>query len=368
MEEKYLHALNIILRPGNTRLEALISHFGSATEAWHASENDILFCPTLSQDAKDLLRRNRSMIDPDKEWHVLRKSGVSSVAKPDPGYPAALREIPDAPYLLYARGTYDFSSPRPLIAIVGSRKYTSYGEQAAYRIGSDLARSGCTVVSGLAFGIDALAHHAALEAGAETIAVMGNGLDDASLYPRTNVALARKIAGHGALLSEYPPGTKANSYTFPARNRIIAGLSIGTVVIEAAEESGSLITARLALDYGREVFAVPGSIFSPVSVGTHRLIREGAKIVTSVRDILDEFPQTARPAETEEPHRTPEHPSLSPEEKQVLACLSHEPLHIDKIVRSARLETSQTSGVLAMLEIKGIVRNIGGMNYIRMQM
>jgi DNA processing protein len=194
---------------------------------------------------------------------------------------------------------------------------------------------------------------------------MGNGLDDASLYPRNNVALAQRIAAHGALVSEYPPGTQANAYTFPMRNRIIAGMSLGVVVIEAAEESGGLITARLALDYDREVFAVPGSIFSPVSTGTNRLIREGAKIVTSVSDILEEFPVLAPQARGGDTAAREAPASLSPEEQTVLRCLSHEPLHIDKIVRSARLETSQTSGVLAMLEIKGIVRNIGGMNYIK---
>lgn len=366
MDRKYLHTLNLILKPGNDRLETLIRIFGSGEAAWNAPENDILFSADLSQKTKDLLLEGRRSIDPDREWHHFQTHGMILLSKSDPSYPKLLQEAPDSPYILYVRGTYDWSCPRPLVAIVGSRKYTSYGERVAYRLGEDLARSGCIVVSGLAYGIDALAHEASLEAGMETIAVMGNGLDDASLYPRNNVTLARRIAEHGALVSEYPPGTPANTYTFPMRNRIIAGMSLGVVVIEAAEESGSLITARLALDYNREVFAIPGSIFSPVSTGTNRLIREGAKIVTSVSDILEEFPAlmpTAQPGDTA---ATRASAGLSPEEQKVLHCLSHEPLHVDKIIQAATLETAAVSSILSMLEIKGLVKNVGGMNYIKL--
>jgi DNA processing protein len=365
MDSKYLHALNLILKPGNDRLETLVGLFGSGEAIWNAPENDILFSADLTQKTKDLLLEGRHSVDPNLEWKRLLLSGISFLSKSDPSYPELLREASDSPYVLYARGTYDWSGSRPLIAIVGSRKYTSYGERAAYRLGEDLARAGCIVVSGLAYGIDALAHEAALETGMETLAVMGNGLDDASLYPRNNVSLAQKIAGHGALISEYPPGTQANSYTFPMRNRIIAGMSLGVVVIEAAEESGSLITAKLALDYNREVFAVPGSIFSPVSIGTNKLIKEGAKIVTSVQDILEEFPIPIPQKSTGPEAPTAAQTKLSLEEQKVLSCLSHEPLHVDKIIQAATLETAAVNSILSMLEIKGFARNIGGMNYIR---
>ncbi len=365
MDRKYLHALNLILKPGNDRLETLVGIFGSGETVWNAPENDILFSADLSQKTKDLLLKGRCSINPDQEWKRFQTHSIILLSKSDPSYPELLREALDSPYILYARGTYDWSRPRPLIAIVGSRKYTNYGERAAYRLGEDLARSGCVVVSGLAYGIDALAHEAALEAGMETIAVMGNGLDDASLYPRNNVALAKRIAGHGALVSEYPPGTPANTYTFPMRNRIIAGMSLGVVVIEAAEESGSLITARLALDYNREVFAIPGSIFSPVSTGTNRLIREGAKIVTSVSDILEEFPALIPATQSDDTAITGASAGLSPEEQRVLRCLSHEPIHVDKIIQAATLETAAVSSILSMLEIKGLVKNVGGMNYIK---
>jgi DNA processing protein len=365
MDEIYLHALNLILKPGNDRLETLMRCFDSGKSIWDAQENDILFSADLSQKTKNLLLKGRSCINPNQEWKRFQTSGMTLLSKSDATYPPLLREAPDSPYILYVRGTYDWAQSKPFIAIVGSRKYTSYGEQVAYRIGEDLARSGCIVVSGLAYGIDALAHEAALEAGAETIAVMGNGLDDASLYPRNNVTLAKRIARHGALISEYPPGTQANSYTFPMRNRIISGMSLGVVVIEAAEESGSLITARLAIDYNREVFAVPGSIFSPVSIGTNRLIREGAKIVTSVKDILEEFPGLEPSIKTDTSAEINVPATLSPEEQKILKCLSHEPLHVDKIIQAATLETAVVNSILSILEIRGFVKNIGGMNYIK---
>lgn len=365
MDKKYLHAFNLAPGVSGRTIGILLERFGNAEGAWNASENDILFCADIDAKAKDAVLCGRKNIDPDKEWESFLSLGISALAKSDPLYPSLLQQIPDAPCLLYVRGAYDFALERPMIAIVGSRKHTSYGEQASYRLAEDLARAGVIVVSGLAYGIDALAHKAALEAGAETLAVMGNGLADRSLYPRAHVPLAQRIAEQGALISEYPPDTRANSYTFPARNRIIAGMTLGTVVIEAAEESGSLITASLALDYNREVFAVPGSIFSLASFGTNRLLRQGAKIVTSVRDILEEFPGLAR-EETLSPAPGAAVPkNLSSEEEKILALLSHEPLHVDKIIKAATLETATVNSLLALLEIKGLAKNIGSMNYIR---
>ena len=361
-DHRYLHALRLVPHIGPKTLAALIDHFGDAEAAWHAT--DLSGC-SISEKAKTSLRNARHTVDPDAEWETLQTHAIRLLARTDAEYPRLLKEIPDAPYVLYARGSYTFD-PKPLITIVGSRQLTDYGERVTRTLATDLVRAGCGVVSGLAFGIDAVAHRAALEAGGETIAVLGNGLDDASIAPQSHLSLAHAILPHGALLSEYPLGTKAETFTFPARNRIMAGMSLGTVVVEAAEGSGTLITARLALDYNREVFAVPGSIFSSVSVGTHRLIKEGAVLVASVRDILEALPLARASADPAAPDASAARASLSPDEACVFALLSREPLHIDNIAKLSKLGTSQVNSLLALMEIQGIVRNIGGMNYIKM--
>ena len=282
----------------------------------------------------------------------------------DEKYPRLLKEIPDAPMVLFTRGNYNWEE-KPLIAIVGSRKFTTYGEQCAYHLATDLARAGYVVVSGLAFGIDSIAHKAALDAGSETLAVLAGGINDTSISPQTHLPLARNVMHSGALISEYPPGFQANEGTFPARNRIVSGMCLGTLVIEAPERSGALITARLALDYNREVFAVPGSIFSPLSAGTNSLIKAGAKIVTSVQDILEEFPLPEKRIPSSQNTLFPKKNSLSQEEERILSFLSHEPIHVDKIVKAVRLETSSVNSLLGLLEIKGLIRNVGGMNYTK---
>lgn len=365
-ELKYLHALRLTPEVGNKTLKSLIEHFGSAEAVWHADAPELRKANEVGPKTADAIIASRERIHIGKAWEILEKNQIGIIPFTDRRYPTLLKEIPDAPYLLYVRGNFDWSASFSPIAIVGSRKYTSYGDQSAFRLASDLARAGYTIVSGLAFGIDAIAHKAALDAGRETLAVMGNGLDEACLYPRTNVPLAHAIERNGALVSEYPPGTRVNEGTFPARNRIIAGMSLGTVVIEADEMSGSLITARLALEYDREVFAVPGSIFSSVSRGCNQLIKQGAKIVTGVQDILEELPAPVRRTTGNTESGTARHGSLSDQEEKMLSCLSHEPLHVDKVARQAKLSAAETGSLLAMMEIKGIVRNIGGMNYIKL--
>ncbi|OGI14268.1 MAG: DNA protecting protein DprA [Candidatus Moranbacteria bacterium RIFCSPHIGHO2_01_FULL_54_31] len=360
-----LYALSLIPGIGHKTLRALMEHFGSPEAVWTADEPSLLAVAGLRPKTLAALVSGRTTIDPEREWDTITRQGIGILAYTDDAYPSLLKEIPDAPALLFVRGQYDWS-PKPLIAIVGSRKFTSYGEQAAHRFATDLAAAGYVVVSGLAFGIDSIAHKAALEAGAETLAILGSGVDDASIAPQSHLPLGRAVMQAGALISEYRPGTKANEGTFPARDRIIAGMTLGTVVIEAPEKSGALITARLALDYNREVFAVPGSVFSPSSLGTNALIRSGAKIVTSVQDILEEFPLPEKPLARGENAASARTLSLAPEEKSILAALSHEPLHVDKIIKAARLETSSANSILALLEIKGLIRDVGGMHYIRM--
>lgn len=361
----YFHALRTMPGVGNGTLKLLFEHFGSGEAIWRASASDILGLSLKSNKTKETLAHGRKDIDPEKEFEKITRQGINILAFTDEKYPKLLKEIPDAPMLLYVRGNYDWED-KPLISIVGSRKFTSYGEQAAQRLATDLARAGYVVVSGLAFGIDSIAHKAALEAGSETLAVLGSGVDETSVSPQSHLLLSRAVTNSGALLSEYLPGTKAEKGTFPARDRIIAGMTLGTVVIEAPETSGALITARLALDYNREVFAVPGSIFSPSSIGTNSLLKAGAKIVTSVQDILEELPPLpSRKNASEKTSEFTPH-GLSSEEEKILALLSHEPLHVDKIMKAARLETSSANSVFTLLEIKGLIRNVGGMHYIRL--
>ncbi|MFZ2300192.1 MAG: DNA-processing protein DprA [Candidatus Moraniibacteriota bacterium] len=360
-----LYALSLIPGIGSKTLRDMVAHLGSAEAVWEADEETLLSINGLGPKTVAALITGKRTIDPNKEWESITKQGVEVLAFTDETYPHLLKEIPDAPALLYVRGNYAWQD-KPLIAIVGSRKFTAYGEQAAHRFATDLAAAGYIVVSGLAFGIDSIAHKAALEAGSETLAVLGSGIDDPCITPQSHLPLAKAVMRSGALISEYPPGTKATEGTFPARNRIMAGMSLGTLVIEAADRSGTLITARLALDYNREVFAVPGSIFAPSSLGTNALIRAGAKIVTSVQDILEEFPLPERTPASAAATARADNATLSQEEKRILALLSHEPVHVDKIVKASTLGTSSASSALSLLEIKGFARNIGGMNYIKM--
>jgi DNA processing protein len=343
-----------------------MSAFSSGEAAWIA-DADMLLSTGMSRDTMDAIVAGRRTIDPEREQDALDESGIRILLWTDDDFPTLLREAPFPVSLLYVRGTFDEWN-RPMVAIVGSRQHTAYGRQSAERIAEDLSQAGIVVVSGLAYGIDSVAHGAALRASGITIAVLGDGLDDASIHPKDHLPLATRIMESGALISEYPPGTPAGRGTFPARNRIIAALSLGVVVVEAAEKSGSLITALHALECGRDVFAVPGSIFSPASTGTHRLIRDGAKLVRGVGDILEELPLQEsgnlqlKGAESS-PKPIPD--NLSIEEQKLLSILSHEAMQVDEIIKSSHLGTSEAGSALTMLELKGLVKNIGGMNYIR---
>ena len=287
----------------------------------------------------------------------FEKYGITFLWYDDDRFPARLRELPDPPACLYWRGAY-FPDAATL-AVVGSRKATNYGRQVAEELVADLARSGLVIVSGLAFGIDAIAHQATLDAGGATIAVLGNGLHD--MFPSTHRALGWEIiAKDGAVISEFPPGTPPQKQNFPIRNRIIAGMSLGTLVVEAAEQSGSLITARAALDYNRDVFAVPGPITSFVSAGPHGLIRLGATLVTSAHDILTALNLEQLDEETEARAIVPD----SPIEATLLPLLSRVPIQLDELIRSSELEAAVVSSALTLMEIKGRARNLGGNRYV----
>ncbi len=362
----YWHCFRKIPGIGQTRLRSLMASFTTGEEAWSADAAS-LKRTGMSQDTMDAIVAGRHTIDPGREQSDLERNGIRILLASDGNFPTLLREAPFPISLLYVRGAFDEWN-RPMIAIVGSRRHTAYGRQVAERIAEDLSHAGIVVVSGLAYGIDSVAHGATLRADGATIAVLGDGLDDASIHPKDHLPLAARIMESGALLSEYPPGTAAGRGTFPARNRIIAALSLGVVVVEAAEKSGSLITATHALECGREVFAVPGSIFSPASTGTHRLIRDGAKLVRGIGDIFEELPlhESREPkTSSDESEQKPLPENLPEEERKVLSVLSHEAMQVDEIIKSSHLGTSVVGSALTMLEIKGLTKNIGGMNYIR---
>ena len=248
------------------------------------------------------------------------------------------------------------------MAVVGTRTPTAYGREAAYHFARDIARSGVAVVSGLARGVDAMVHRPALEAGQRTIAVMGSGID--VIYPREHAGLASDIVQNGVLISEHPLGTRPNAKNFPRCNRLMSGMTLGTVVIEGREGSGALLTANHALEQDREVFAVPGNIFSPGSHGTNRLIKDlAAKLVVDYKDVLEELNLSYVGQQIEMKALFPEGES----ESEVLRRVTYDPIHIDEIIRATGLEISTVSGVLAMMELKGLVRQVGGMNYIRLK-
>lgn len=282
---------------------------------------------------------------------------INTITKDDPTYPELLAKIYHPPSELYIRG----SLPPPdalCFAVVGTRLMTAYGKQITNEIVTTLARAGIVIVSGLALGVDGEAHRATLEAGGKTIAVLGSGIDTPSVYPPRHRLLADQIvASGGAVISEYSPGSEPTRYTFPERNRIIAGLSVGTLIVEAKEGSGALITTQFALDEGREVFAVPGPVTSPTSFGPHMLIKRGATVVTCANDILDAL-GLATPAKKGEPE-------LEGAEAQIFAVLSREPMHIDAIADATKLDISELTSILALMELKDLVRNVGGMNFTK---
>lgn len=289
------------------------------------------------------------------------QDNITVIKKSSPDYPEILKEISGAPKQLYIRGKLPDNHIMNF-AIVGTRAASEYGKTLAFKIARELAELGFNIVSGLALGIDTESHLGALEGGGKTIAVVGSAIDNNSIYPASNLKLVRRIvASGGAVISEYAPGTKSEMWFFPARNRIISGLSRGVLVVEAPEKSGALITARLALEQNRDVFAIPGSIFSKNSAGANFLIKNGARVVTSVDDILEELSMTDLKIKKE----SVENNSLAEEEKIVLNIIAQEPIHIDKICETAKMTASQTLSAVSMLEIKGLIKNIGGSRFAK---
>lgn len=357
---KYLNALNKIEGIGAHKLKLLMDYFESGENIWQANFAAIVNAG-ISEKLTQTIISEREKINPDYEWELLQKENIKIISFDDLRFPSSLKEIPSSPYLLYIKGDLDVFN-NPMLAMVGSRKYTVYGKQIAESIAYDLATAGIIVVSGMAMGIDTFSHIGTLNANGKTIAVLGSGLDDKNIGPRQNFNLSKQIIANGALLSDYPYGTTATNFTFPARNRLMAGLTLGTVVVEAEEKSGTLITANLAVDFNREVFAVPGSIFSPASQGANQLIKRGAKMITGVQDILEELNLEKIKQEKVIKELIPD----SLEEELIIKILSSEAIHIDRIIKATKLNTGITSSTLAILEIKGFIKDIGGQNYIRL--
>lgn len=356
MERFYLAALQMISGIGNARLRKLLDFFGSAQQVWRASQQEIVLSRCLDEATCNKLLHNREKIDIlslAEKWH---KQGIRLCQATDSDYPALLRPIFNSPVLLYYRGTLPRTDK--LIAVVGSRRASAYGKNVAHMLGRELALGGVTVVSGAARGIDSAAHQGALMEGS-TIAVLGCGID--ITYPPENRNLLRQIAEQGAVISEYPPGTSPHAAFFPVRNRIINGLSRGVVVVEAAEKSGALITVEYALEEGRDVFAVPGSIFSQSSKGVHQLIKQGAKLIDGAGDVFEEYGWVnSRPIASIS--------QLSADEIIILNTLDYEiPLTIEEIMIKTNFSSSVISYALLQLELSGLVMEHCTHCYVRVK-
>jgi len=359
-DDKYYNALNQIPQIGSIRFHKLRNFFPNMEAAFRAPLSDLTKAG-LEPNIAEIVVTKRPTIDPDLEMEKLEREHVKLVTFNNDNYPKLLKEIYNPPAVLCVRGNFSLTENEYAIAIVGTRKISPYGKQVTPRLASDLARSGVVIVSGLALGVDEYAHRATVEAGGKTIAVLGSGIDDKSIYPAVNRSIAKRIIeSGGALISELPLYSLPLKMHFPYRNRIIAGLSLGTVVVEADVQSGALITAKSALEFNRQVFAVPGSVYNKVSQGPNNLLKMGAKAVTEASDILEELNLIAVNQEIIARKILPD----TPDEKKLLDLLSQEPTHINKLIKESGMPAQEVSSILTMMEIKGKVKNLGAMQYV----
>ena len=355
-ERAYWLGFNLIKGIGAVRLRALLDFFGDLQTAWNAPL-EALTAAGLSERLATSALAARKEVDLEARWNELERKQITLLTWNDPGYPRRLKEIDQPPPVLYLRGDLLIEDDWA-VAIVGTRRVTSYGRQVTEEVAAYLARSGIAVVSGMARGVDGVAHDTALRAGGRTLAVLGCGVD--VTYPPEHLRLSERIIAQGALISDYAPGTQPESANFPPRNRIIAGLSLATVVIEAGETSGALITASFAADQGREVLALPGNIYAPQSKGTNKLIQTGARPLLRVEDVMDAL-SLDRVQEQRQARQILPADDL---EARLLDILSAEPQHIDEIGAQIDLSIEQVSATLTLMELKGMIRHVGGMNYV----
>lgn len=360
MDDRYIWAaLQITLNLNSRSLFHLYRFFPSGRALLESDEEIIKRVPHITPQVCERIIQHRHIVDPEQTAQILKKSGTQVALLGDETYPFTLAQIADPPVILYTRGRLPEPN-MPLLAIVGSRRATPYGKAIAHRFSMDLAKLGWGIISGMARGIDTAAHEGALDGGGYTMAVLGCGIN--ICYPRENKKLKERIETDGCVLSEFPPDTAPQARNFPIRNRIISGCSMGTLVVEAGERSGALITAYKALEQSRDVFAVPGSLTSKYSKGTNNLIKQGAKLVENVEDIIEEYSfltWTTPPA----PKKSSK-PNLTLEESHVLQNLGLEPIHIDQLVEKTGLSVSVVGSILTLLEFKGLARQLPGNYFI----
>ncbi|MDP3740755.1 MAG: DNA-processing protein DprA [bacterium] len=353
----YFNAFNQIPQIGSVRFRRLLNYFPDLEAAWSAPASE-LAKSGIEESVVEKIVHLRAQIEPYAEFEKLEKHGASMIVFSDRAYPKLLREIPNPPMVLYIRGETKLDA-HLAVAIVGTRRFTSYGRQVTEDLAIGLAGRGITVISGLAFGIDALAHETTLRSRGRTIGVLACGVD--SIYPANNRLLGERIIENGgAVISELPLGAPPLKHHFPNRNRIISGLALGTVVVEAGIESGSLITARHALEQNRQVYAVPGSIYSPLSEGPNNLLKMGAKPITKAADILEDLNLEDATAQMTVAGILAD----NDEEQKILAILTREPIHFDQIVKQGQLSAPTVAATLTIMEMKGKVKNLGANQYV----
>ncbi|MFQ5444246.1 MAG: DNA-processing protein DprA [Nitrospinales bacterium] len=359
--DKYWVGLNMVLGVGKTRFHRLLRIMGSPRRIFNATRNELKGIEGIGDKIADEIKGFDFEKNVDREFRLAEKFGVRILTLESSEYPPLLKSIYDPPPVLYYKGESLSKFPIP-IAMVGSRSPSNYGKLVAERLSARLAEQGICVVSGMARGIDTVCHKHAIKAGGNTLAVFGCGLS--ITYPPENVYLKETIVKNGGILSEFPITAKPDKNNFPARNRVISGLSYGTIVVEAGEKSGALITAQFALEQGREVFAVPGNINSPQSRGTNRLIGTGAKLIEGPESVIEELPEEIQSLLRSSADEVKETVDMSEKEKLVFSFLSHEETHIDSIIENSRLSPAEVSATLVQLELKGIVRQEDGKMFI----
>lgn len=357
-DKKYWIALNQFSKFGPVRFKKIIKHFNDPKTAFEANISDFKNAGIEENISQEFISM-RSQINPDQLLENIKKENIKIITILDEGYPDLLKEIYNPPALLYYKG--EMVKEEFTFAVVGTRKYTGYGQQVVNDFVRKLALNNLTIVSGMALGIDTIAHSVTLESKGRTIACLGTGIDKQSIYPVANKYLAEKIvAEEGCVLSEFPLGTPPLRHHFPQRNRIISGLSLGTLVVEAGEKSGALITAYIALEQNREIFAVPGNIYSEFSKGPNKLIKLGAKTITEAEEIIEALNLT----KATENIKAKEIIGETKEEKIIVPHLNQEPIHVDELIRLTKLDTSTINSTLTIMEMKGMVKNLGGMQYV----
>jgi DNA processing protein len=362
-----LVALNMIEHVGPVRVRQLLEHFGDAPAILRASQSQLLRVRGIGEETAEAIAKWEKSVDLRNELRRIQEYGCHILTQADADYPDLLRQIYDPPIVLYVKGRLT-AKDKNAVAMVGSRLTTHYGLETARKLAYQLAYVGVTVVSGGARGIDTAAHQGALSAKGRTVAVLGNGIN--IVFPPENAELFERITAHGAVLTQFPFNRKADKQSFPIRNRIVAGMSVGTVVVEANLASGALITSNFAVEYGRQVFAVPGRIDSPQSKGCHELIKKGAKLCEGAEDVLSEFeylfPPSNRPPSAAESGTLPAL-TLSENEQKVYEVLSHEEAAMDDVIRRSGLPASAASVTLLSLEMKRLIKQLPGKLFVRNQ-